>query len=311
MNKIDVACQIAEQLDARVKRQTVPVRAAFIASSDPTMPPPMTFMLRGGRGGEVKLKLLLSMLWVAVGEPYDVSQPARVWAELIGLDDPEGKGAARVNAAARRLVEGRFLGAEKRPGRPSRLFLREETGSGAPYTHPGSHWETKNPKLLKTAPRYTRLPSDLWVKGWMAQLSAPALAMLVVLLEQSRGKNFEELWFSPSVAAKRYGLSETTRRRGIDELAESKVIFVDHMPVGRGGLSMIRQRKTFTINMARLSERPDVTSPAKPIVNASGRTIRSKQDAKRMIAELFADVQGPASKTSQSSDEQAAAVGTA
>lgn len=225
---------------------------------DPETPPPMTLMMRGGRGGEVKLKLLLSMLWVAVKEPYDVRQPARVWAELLGLDEPETRGAARVNAAVRRLVEGDFLEVDKRPGQPSRLILREETGRGAAYTHPGSHWEKREGlPLPKNAPRYTQLPTGLWTQGWMATLSTSAIAMLLVLLEQTRGKHYDDLWFSPSVAAKRYGLSETTRRKGIDELDALGIITVDRVPVGRGSLSAIRRRNTYSIDLERLDERPE------------------------------------------------------
>lgn len=246
----------------------------------------MTLMMRGGRGGEVKLKLLLSMLWIAVKEPYDVAQPARVWAELIGLDEPETRGAARVNAAVRRLVEGDFLEVEKRPGQPSRLFLREETGRGAAYTHPGSHWEKhEGVPLPKNAPRYTQLPTGLWTEGWMAKLNAPAIAMLLVLLEQTRGKNYDDLWFSPSVAAKRYGLSETTRRKGIDELDEFGIITVDRVPVGRGTLSTIRRRNTYSIDLDRLSERPEDKAKRLFISQPSSRP--RKTDPADVIAKLI------------------------
>jgi hypothetical protein len=258
MDAIDVSRERATQLAGRLARKRVAVRSSFIVSMDPETPPPMTLMMRGGRGGEVKLKLLLSMLWVAVKEPYDVRQPARVWAELLGLDEPETRGAARVNAAVRRLVEGDFLQVEKRPGQASRLILREETGRGAAYTHPGSHWEKREGLALpKNAPRYTQLPTTLWTQGWMATLSTSAVAMLLVLLEQTRGKHYDDLWFSPSVAAKRYGLSETTRRKGIDELDTLGIITVDRVPVGRGSLSTIRRRNTYSIDLARLDERPE------------------------------------------------------
>ncbi|MDY0914489.1 hypothetical protein [Rathayibacter festucae] len=256
---IEVSRHRAGLLTERVKRPKVPVRSSFIVSSDPNVPPPLTRLLRGGRGGEVKLKLLLSMLWIAVADPYDVTQPARVWAELLGLDEPETKGAARVNAAVRRLVEGGFLRAEARKGQPSRLILCEETGRGAPYTHPGSHWEVRKDLKKKSAagPRYTQIPSTLWTNGWVAVLSGPATAMFLILLEQTRGKNYEELWFSPSVATARYGLSEVTRRKGVEELEELGLIYVDRKPVGKGSLSMIRRRNAYTIEMRRLDQKPE------------------------------------------------------
>lgn len=258
MTTLDIARDRARQLSERVKRQRVAVRSAFIVSSTPEGPPPLVSLLRGGRGGEVKVKLLLSMLWIGAKPPHDVSQPARVWAELLGLEDPETKGAARVNAAARRLVEGGFLGVEKRPGQSSRLFLMDETGSGEKYTHPGSYWtksETVTP--AKDAPRYTQLPVDIWVNGWMAKLSGPALTMLMILLEQTRGKTYENLWFSPAVVAKRYAISDVTRRKGVEELAQLRLISVDRVPVGRGTLSDIRKRNTYTLNMSRISQKPE------------------------------------------------------
>lgn len=257
MPNLDVARDRGSQLSARVKRQHVAIRSAFIVSSDPKTPPPLTSILRGGRGGEVKLKLLLSMLWIGAKEPYDVTQPARVWAELIGLDEPSTKGAARVNAAARRLVEGKFLTVEKRPGQPSRLFLQNELGTGITYTHPGSHWRKADPGPSASAPRYTQLPVSLWTNGWVADLSAPALAMFLVLLEQTRGKNYHDLWFSPSVAAKRYGLSEVTRRKGLAELELKGIILIDQAPVGRGTLSEIRRRNTYSVYLDRLDQRPE------------------------------------------------------
>ena len=238
----------------------------------------------------MKLKLLLSMLWIAVAAPYDVTQPARVWAELLGLDDPEKKGAARVNAAVRRLVEGQFLEAEKRKGLPSRLILRDETGNGDVYTHPGSHWEPKkgSSKKPKNAPRYTQIPATLWTNGWIAALSAPAVAMLLILLEQSKGKNFDGMWFAPSVAAKRYGISEVTRRKGIDELAAFRLITVDRIPVGRGTLSTIRWRNTFSVQMARFNDRPEDEPSQKPIVSAGGTPRPTRADVIARIQALSA-----------------------
>lgn len=270
MDKIEASRNLAAQLHDRLDRKSVAVRSSFISSMDPETLPPLTSLIRGGRGGEVKLKLLLSMLWVAVKEPYDVSQSARVWAELIGLEDPEGKGAARVNAAVRRLTEAGYLHAEKSPGLPHRLYLQEETGARKPYTHPGAYWEKG--RRSPDSPRYTQIPVELWLNGWIAKLTAPGLSMLLILLEQARGKNFAGIWFSPSVAAKRYGLSEVTRRKGWEELQSLGIISVGQAPVGRGTLNTTRRRNTYTVIMERINipvgepsrKRPVRLRPAPP-----------------------------------------------
>jgi hypothetical protein len=125
--------------------------------------------------------------------------------------------------------------------------------------------------------------------------------MLLVLLEQTRGKNFEDLWFSPAVAAQRYGLSEVTRRRGVEELRELGAIVVDRVPVGRGSLSVIRQRNTYSVNMPRFAERPDDEPEALVIVrNAATRAARSARRQEKDIEALFA----PTGKTDGASDDE-------
>lgn len=255
------ALNIAAKLDARLDRAAVQIRAAFVVSTTAAVAPPMTQLLRGGRGGgEVKLKLLLSMMWVAAREPYDVTHPSRVWAELLGLEDPEKKGAARISAAIRRLVEGGYLTAEARPGRPSRLILRDETGRGTDYVHPGRYWdpqasESDLPKR-KDKQYYFQLPTEFWTKGWITVLSGPAVAMFLALLEQTRGHRFEGIWFSQSVADRRYGLTEVTRRKGLQELTDTGLIETVRERIGIGTFDTIRYRNTYNVKLEHLANQP-------------------------------------------------------
>ncbi len=99
---------VALPLAERVRRPAgAPVQATFV-SLQPNLASsgelPVLARLRGGRGGEVKLKTLLSALWIGVAEPHDMTLPGRVWAQLIGLPDPGGRGAQRINSAVRQLV---------------------------------------------------------------------------------------------------------------------------------------------------------------------------------------------------------------
>jgi hypothetical protein len=128
------------------------------------------------------------MLWVAVAEPFDVTEPARVWAELIGLDDPEGRGAARVNAAIRKLTEDQFLRVQRKPGMPSHVFLMNETGNGEEYTKPSDFWGpggASSGEQPKERYQYTAVPSELWTNGWISLMSGPALTMFLAVLQQS------------------------------------------------------------------------------------------------------------------------------
>jgi len=48
--------------------------------------------------GTVRVKLELTFLWFAAN-PHDLAYPARAWATLLGLPDPAGRGARRINEA--------------------------------------------------------------------------------------------------------------------------------------------------------------------------------------------------------------------
>jgi len=263
LKKIDLAQDRAADFSARIKRDAAQIRNDFIVAPAASQPPAMTQLLRGGRGGGVvKLKVLLSMLWVAVAQPYDVTEPARVWAELIGLDDPESRGAARVNAAIRRLTEDKFLRVERQPGLPSRVFLMNETGNGDEYTKPSDYWGPGG--VVGDLPReryqYTSVPSDLWLNGWISGMSGPALAMYLAVLQQSNLKNGEPgrtgFYFAPNVAARRYGLTDVTRGKGLHELQDLGLIDIERKVIGRQALGNIRARNTYTVDMGRLRQKP-------------------------------------------------------
>ncbi len=219
----------------------------------------MARLMRGGRGGEVKLKVLLSILWVAVGRPYDVTLSARVWAQLIGLPDPGGRGAHRVNSALRQLAKTHHLRVEARPGEANRLFLLEESASGAPYENPGRRvTELKEAEQDFSAHRYVQVPTSLWVNGWIAALNGPGLAMLLVLLAHASGRDHHDIWFSPGFADERFHLSEETRKRGIDQLREHRLVTVKRRPLTRTPLEATRLRNTYTLDLDRLrDETPD------------------------------------------------------
>lgn len=268
----DAVREIASQFDQRAQRESVPLRAAFIASPTPAVPPPLTRLLRGGRGGEVKIKLLLSMIWVAAKEPYNLKIPSRAWAALLGLSDVEGKGAARINAATRRLVEAGYLSAVKSAGQPSQLFLLNELGTREPYSHPGVAWDAvkgADARTRRNTPRYVRIPVELWTRGWIAALSGPALAMLLILLEAARGKEPFDLWFAPSVASARYGLNEATRKKGVDELENYGLVTVDQATVVRDALSSKRRRNTFSLDLEGIQRTPEFqNAPIESVISS-------------------------------------------
>ncbi len=253
---VQASIAVAVTLAERIERKAAPVRQRFVMRLSPEAePPPLAQLLRGGRGGEVKLKVYLSLLWAAVADPYDVSLPGRVWAQLIGLPDPAGRGAHRVNGAFRTLVGNQLLRAESRPGLPSRFYLLEETGSGRAYLPPGGRLVAlKNAGEDFSDHIYLQVPAALWTHGWIACLGGPGLAMLLVLIAQAGGRDPEDLWFSPGVADQRFHLSAETRKRGLDQLVELGLATVGRRPVARSVLDSTRLRNTYTLKLGRLDE---------------------------------------------------------
>lgn len=213
--------------------------------------PPLAQLLRGGRGGEVRLKLYLSMSLIAVGEPYDVTTPARTWAEMLGLPEPEKNGARRIADAIVWLDRNKLVAARRRQGAPARVTLSSQLGTGGTYRRP-------RPK-----DRYVSLPIGLWQNGWIVHLSGSAIAMLIVLLDMTNGGK-ESAWIAPAEAKQRYDLSPDTWREGAEELQEAGLVSVTTDSRGRE-FGWRRVRKTYSVHAEhlaraappRLTEAPD------------------------------------------------------
>lgn len=55
---------------------------------------------------------------------------------------------------------------------------------------------------------FVQLPPAFWTQGWAIVLSAPGLAMLLVMLVLTENGSREGEWISPSQARSRFALSE-------------------------------------------------------------------------------------------------------
>lgn len=255
--RLEYAMATAAQLQKRIgDRSSAPVRRAFIARAPGVEAvPPLARVLRSGRGAGVRLKLLLSLLWVAVAPPHDVSLPARTWATLLGLKDPEGAGARQVRSGFSWLASNSFVRVQEVPGQPSVVRLLDESTNNRPYVLPAVAFK-KAQKAERDPDRhiYVRLPSAFWTNGWAVRLSGPGTAMLLVLLDARGARTGErELWFSPSVAEARYALSENTRTAGLSELAEAGLVVVHRRAVNPDSLNYRRVRNTYTLLLDNLT----------------------------------------------------------
>jgi DNA-binding transcriptional ArsR family regulator len=237
------------------------VRWGFIARALPDdPPPPMARMLRGGRGGEVRLKLYLSFLWFArnSGKGPRLAYPAQSWAQLLDLGD---SGARRVQDALRWLQRENFIRLEHRPGEASATHLLDDLGTGKKYESAGQAANRyRNDPLELPKHYYVQLDSKLWTRGWICVLSGPAIAMYLAVLHALRGDD-GPAWFSPDIARSRYDLSEDTRSRGLRELTRAGLITTARRPVGTGAFDDPRYRNIYTHNKAKLADIASVPPP--------------------------------------------------
>jgi hypothetical protein len=252
----------------RVHDRPAPVRNGFIERwrpSDP--PPPLAAMLGGGQGGSVRLKLLLSLIWFSVKAPHNTDYPARAWAALLGLDEPETNGARRVNAAIAWLEKNNYLRVKPRPGMPAEVFLLDERGDGRPYTIPAEALKAKSDGERPTRDDYwVPLPPEFWTKGWISVLRAAAVAMLLVLLDDAKArKDSDGIWHSPSRAADRFALSQDTRTDGLLELEAYNIVDKRRTPISPGVFDYRRMRNVYDLHVEQLTAMPGELRPKKRV----------------------------------------------
>lgn len=212
------------------------VRHRFIArSASEQDAPPLARLLRGGggRGGAARMKLYLSMLWLARNEDSPrFDYPAHQWARLLGFDEPDVAGARRIQQALRRLDEEAFVRLQHRQGASSEIHLLSDAGNGRSYQAPGPAMKHLS-KAQREEHLYVQMPAALWTNGWVMELSGAAVAMYLVLLHERRGET-KAVWLSPRIGRERYDLSDETRRKGLNELAQHRLVSVRRRPVHQG-----------------------------------------------------------------------------
>jgi len=219
--------EFALSIGARRRKSGAPVRTIFV-SDETVEKPPLARLLNsaetggGGRGGQLRVKLYISLLLVCAKKPYGVARPARAWAALLGLDDIDGKGVRRIQDTLRDLADRQFIKLEDRGGLPSNVTVLSESGDGSPFIPAPDAYNrlTSNgvvdPEVLRNH-LYFRIPTTLWTSGKIGFLKGPSLAMLLALISEQHGTG-QSVWFSPDRANKRFGLSPSTRSEGLAHL---------------------------------------------------------------------------------------------
>ncbi|MGX4711443.1 hypothetical protein KI427_18490 [Rhodococcus ruber] len=276
-----VSLDMARQLAASTRRIDTPVRKSFVRPMTEGAGPiaPLAQIYSGGRSGVVAVKLYLALLWRCSTAPFSTDKPARAWATLLDLEDPEGKGARRVKDAMRTLESAQLISLTAQPGYPNIVTLRDESGSGASYGLPSTGYSfamanNANPDQ-RAAQMYFKVPGKLWTQGYMQALSGPGLAMLLILLAEKGGEG-ERVWFSTSEFPTRYNISAQTRSNGTKELQKLELLRVERESLSSGArpTAFDTQRRR---NVYRLTDRAQ-SEPA--VKEASTRRRRRKKGKK-------------------------------
>jgi hypothetical protein len=259
--EISEACQASvAAIAGRVSRRSkgALVRNSFVRRSGENAPPPLTTMSQTkGRGAGVPIKLYLGLLWLSAKNPFDSDLEAKRWAQVLDLPEPEGKGARRVRDGLDRLSELKLIRLERSPGAASKVFLLREDGSGTPYKLP--HSDSRGRKV-PPEDMYFKIPPALWTSGQIQNMSSAALIMLLIVLEESRGKT-EPQWWSTKMFEDRFDISKDVRARGTAELEARSLLRVrraqlTRWPGSSNPLEPMRTRKSYAvINEAAGKER--------------------------------------------------------
>jgi DNA-binding transcriptional ArsR family regulator len=166
-------------------------------------------------GDHRALLLYLLLVTKASADPWDATLPSPVWARALGIPLPTSKTARSTVSKAWMRLERHGLVRRERANRMAKVFLLDESGSGAAYDSPATN--------------YFRVPFALWLRGpdpgtrWYQELSLPELAVLLIARSLRGGfplpveKGPE--WYGVSADTVGRGLAGL-RSRGLLEMTE-------------------------------------------------------------------------------------------
>jgi hypothetical protein len=153
--------------------------------------------------------LLISAM-ASSSEPYDTWYPSSTWAQVTMLDRYAEQAAAKArwSKAVRKLKSERLM-RHKRVGNKMNYILLDESGSGEEYARP-----------TKVAHgTWFSIPHFYWTQEFDDRLSLPGKVMLLISLDQQ--DNFR---MPTDRAPSWYGISESTARRGFEELLDLGIL---------------------------------------------------------------------------------------
>lgn len=208
-------------------------------------PPPLARIIRGGRGGEVRLKLYLTACLIAAAPPFEYSRPspAARWAEALSLPSPTKSGARRVSDAFTWLAEHKYLDVDRGRGRPPAFTLLSQSLNGKEY--------------VKPANSYVPVPLALWTSHWISVLSGVELAVYLAILD---GRGDDDVGtasprFFTGDQRDEYCFAADTWTRGTRQLVDHGLIAAESRVEG-GPMLFRRNRKIYRVLEDALQSEP-------------------------------------------------------
>lgn len=246
--------KVIDELAMRMRRRSrgALIRNTFVCGAPGRVPPLARLAgIRGRGGGEVALKLYLALLWVSSGGEHTTEFESARWAQVLTL--PPSTGARRVRRAIDTLREQNLIKVKVNDGKAPTITLLHDSGSGKEYRPPKGRGE---------GDRYFSVAPELWTTGLIQGLDTAAVAMLLILSEEARGKDRPQ-WWSPRVFNERFHISSDTRTKGVKKLRESKLVVERNLvlttsPSNKSIFDPSRRRKAYLlVNEAKQPE-PDL-----------------------------------------------------
>jgi hypothetical protein len=226
----------------RSKRSNAAFSRSFVAALDPapkgTSSTPLSRLIQGGRGGEVRLKLYLLLTMMATRAPFDIKQLRTPQTLARTLELPKGTGPRRITSNLNWLATNKYISIERDPSVRTSVQLLDPVGNGNPL-----------PDARKIKP-YMTIPIEFWSSGWLLDLSPTAIAVLFALADRLGGSD-KALYLLRDRRAS-YGFSHDTWTRGTAELENHGLLILKRVPQGND-FDYTRMRTAYWIEWKRLN----------------------------------------------------------
>ncbi|MGJ9403553.1 hypothetical protein [Arthrobacter sp. KK5.5] len=242
---IDALASLRRAVKKAKRKSSVQFPVSFVRSDGDL--PPLARLMKGGRGGEVRLRLYLTLAMQATKHPYTL--PARTSLSLARmLSLPIDTGPRQVAAALRWLERNRLLVRDQEPGKAPSFRLLSPDGTG-------EEWAKGYER------RYMTLPIELWSDGWILRLNGRSLAVYVALRELTGGKPIGEVM--DGHRKRQYGMSDDTWTRATRELMELGLLIASEEIYG-DDTWIRRRRKRYRLVDLEQAGSPSWTTPSLP-----------------------------------------------